>query len=759
MNKIKLLSNFYEIYLSGNGSNSINVFSIEIIPSRYQSEMNIIYNKLKTNIDSYYKPHIFMGGKIFCPLSTILESWKYSVIHNNEEVEMLIKREANNLNNVAPNIVISIIEKIFYDIFNSNVNITLNVFKYEGKNFFLNIPKNVIEDNKDDNKYFLFIGYNLKILLIRKKFYLLINTLKKFIPSTNLYYKIKNIQKKNPKLSQDELLSLLNGIYSQKIVLFKYGKLTEYKILEIKSEKSIKDSLIPVQNYNGGFNYIERNQFSFKYGYNLQFESQSKIKVIPLNKKYDNPLYIPSELLYIEDENLIKDPINLNIEQEEEILRNFSNFFYETEKKNKDSNSPYDYMNQWGLGIGYLENIEGKMFTYPQIQFLEEQKNVVYERIKNRKIVLPINFNKNDWILIIHKNNYSNFEKIFQKFKIASETLGIIFEQPSNFIIVNGSTEKKIYEEIEIIEINSENKIIFICLEFSKYQKLERLISNLYTSKGFMFQIFDIQNYQVFPQIYYESILCRIIVKNGGEIFHVKLGKTFLNNGNYIMVIGIFISNDLYRQTIISCSTYDKNFCHYYTEFKDILPEDDISLLLIGLINKAILKYNKKNNVEPNIIILYFNCLNEKQFLEIKKYSNDVQNILNDKIKLCFITVHQKTDFQFFRSTKNKIKNPKIGTIIPGFLTNNNNTFYLQSKYTKEKKINITEYRCLINNTDIVQRKIEHFTFKLCFFYWFKNRGINIPSPLKYAQVCFYFIYSNQIHYVNEKLINYPYFC
>jgi hypothetical protein len=758
MNKIKLLSNLYEIYLSGNNSNSINVYSIEIFPTQYQSEINLIYEQLKPELNRYYKPHIFIGGKIFCPLSTILESWKYSLIYNNEKVDMLIKREAYNLNHVNPNIVISIIEKIFFYILNLNVNITLNVFKYDGTNFFLNIPENIIENNTN-NKYYLFIGYNLKILFIKQKFYLLINTLKKFVSSKNLYYEIKNIQIKNLNLSQDELLSLLNGIFSQKIVLFKFGQLTEYKILEIKSAKSIEDSFIPVQNYFGAFNYMQLNQFSIKFSYNFQFQNQPKIKVIPLNNKTIKPLYIPSELLYIENENLIKNPYNLNIEQEQNIIRKFSNFLYENKRRNELLTSPNDIMNQWGLGIGYLENIEGKIFNNPQIQFLEEQKNVVYERIKNRKIILPINFNKNDWIFIIHKKNYCNFEKIFQRFKIASETLGINFEQPSNFIIVNGLNDNKIYEEIEIIEINSENKIIFICLEFSKYPKLERLLSNLYISKGFMFQMFDIQNFQEFPQIYYENILCRIIVKNGGEIFHVKIGNTFLNNENFIMAIGIFISNNLYRRTIISSSTYDKNFCHYYTEFKDILAEDDISLLLINLINKAILKYNKKNNNDPNIIILYFNCLNEKDFLEIKKYLNDIQNMLNNKIKLCFITVHKNTNFQFFRSTKNKIKNPKIGTVIPGFLTNNKNTFYLQSKYTKEKKLNITEYRCLINNTDIELEKIELFTFKLCFFYWFKNRGINIPSPLKYAQVCFYFIYSNQIHYVNEKLINYPYFC
>ena len=759
MNRIKLLSNLYEIYLSGNNSNSINVYSIEIFPSQYQSEIDKIYYQLKPEINSYYKPHIFIGGKIFCPLPTILESWNYSLIYKKEKVEMLIKREAYNLNNVAPNIVISIIEKIFYYIFYLNVNITLNVFKYEGNNLFLNIPENIIE-KKTNNKYFLFIGYNLKILLIRSKFYLLINTLKKFVPSKNLYYEIKNIQNKNQNLSQDELLSLLNGIYTQKIVLFKFGILTEYKILEIKSEKSIEDSFIPVQNYTGEFNYIQLSQFSIKYSYNFKYQSQSKVKVIPLLRKEMKPLYIPCELLFIEDEYLNKNPYNLTIQQEQELLRKFSNFFYETKRRNELATSPNDIMNQWGLGIGYLENIEGTIFNYPKIQFLEEQKNVVYERIKNRKIVLPIHLNKNDWIFIIHKKNYSNFEKIFQRFKIASETLGINFEQPSNLIIVNGLTENKIYEEIEMIEINSENKIILISLEFSKYPKLQRLLSNLYTSKGFMFQIFDIQNFQEFSQVYYENILSRIIVKNGGEIFHVKLGNIFSNNENLIMVIGIFISNDLYRQTIISSSTYDKNFCHYYTEFKDILPEDNISLLLIDLINQAILKYNKKNNNNPNKIILYFNCLNEKQFFEIIKYSKHVQNILNGKIQLCFITVHQNSEFQFFRSTKNNIKNPKIGTIIPGFLTNNKNiTFYLQSKYTKEKKLNITEYRCLINETNIHQSEIKNFTFKLCFFYWFKNRGINIPSPLKYAQVCFNFIYTNQIHYVNEKLIDYPYFC
>lgn len=759
--KIELITNLYEIYLTGNNSNTINVFSVEIIPSKYKNNINEIYQIHQHEIKNYYDPHIFLSGKIFCPIPKVLNEWNYEGFFKSEKINIKIKREFNNLDNIEKNIVINILEKIFYNVFITNPNITLNVFNFGGKNFFINEPNTFIDERNNYESYFLFIGYNLKILKMNNKFYFLINTLKKYISSRNLYYELKNIKIQNSKDNKFDYLSYVNDFYSNKIVLFKIGSLTEFKIKTINKEKDISNFNIPIKKINGNFIFLKLNEFSFNFGYNFKFQTQPIICVNEIHNE-ENTFYIPSELLFIEEEEN-KNFNNLNIDEEKNILKKFTNFIYEEGKKKELKNSPYQLIKEWGLGIGKEEKIKGKIYSPVKIKFYDEERFVVKERIKNRKAILPINFKENEWIFIIHKRNYLEFNNIFLKLENASKTFGINLLEPS-VIIIYKENEESILEEIKLIEIKSEIKIIFICFNFIKYKKLEKYLSNYYTYKGIMFQLLEISNYKEQPNIFFENHISKIIAKNGGEIFNIKMGKIFLNCDidNYYMIIGIFIPDNLYRKTIICSSSYDNNFCHYYTEFKNIEKEEEIPFFLFYLIDKSIKNYKNKNNRNPNNIILYFKCQSEEDFMKIRNYNlNEINNNLNkDNINLCFITVHKNTDFQFFRTTRLKIKNPKIGTLIQGFIPSDLYIFkfFLQSKYTKEKKLKITEYRCLINKINLTPRKIQHLTFKLCFLYWFKNRGINVPTPIKYAQVCFNFIYKNQIENVNEKICDYPYF-
>ena len=69
------------------------------------------------------------------------------------------------------------------------------------------------------------------------------------------------------------------------------------------------------------------------------------------------------------------------------------------------------------------------------------------------------------------------------------------------------------------------------------------------------------------------------------------------------------------------------------------------------------------------------------------------------------------------------------------------------------------KYTCLYNNNnDLSLEDFEDITYKQCYYYWNISGPIQIPAPLKYAQVANNFNIKNITGNINDYIKDKPYF-
>ncbi|EAR94948.1 piwi-like Twi9p protein (macronuclear) [Tetrahymena thermophila SB210] len=366
-----------------------------------------------------------------------------------------------------------------------------------------------------------------------------------------------------------------------------------------------------------------------------------------------------------------------------------------------------------------------------------------------------------DWSLIYNQKDEKYVDDFVDTLKKASQTYGIIVNDPYFFAERDSNANNWIKS---LDEDFSKNDLPQFVLSFGQVN------SGFYSSlKKFLTSEAGIESQHVTPKSLQKNgmsvaskIALQIASKLGRRIWQVETPRGIDKN---TMIIGIETSmKKVKQQQVVGVvASIDKDFTKYFSDV-EIRKDNDTTLpTLSKIVTKAIQAYVKNTKSVPAEVIVYRQGLGEGQIqqsfnLEIKAIQNGFSNFKNDfNPHLAFFQVNRKIGQKFYQSPqgdKVEVSNPASGTIVASQVVQNNFEFFMAAQHCNSGVCTPTKYTCLYNNTNLKEDQIWQLTYYQTFNYYNWQGPVRVPAAMKYAEKLAKFVSDTIQEAANENLTN-----
>ncbi len=683
-----------------------------------------------------------------------------------------------------------------------------HIVRFDNRTFFDYFDsENIIQGS---NKGKIWHGYSTAVCMTEAGLFLRMNDKNKLITGKTAYEKMLEIAKSTggnlcDENTRREIIEYFRG----KTVIAQYGTYRAYRIGDVTMDQNVTNTLINVNIRNEKTSSITLKEY-YKKQYNIDIKIEDQPLLIEeLRKRNINDnseiriRYLIPELVYLtgiddldeKERSDILEKSKHNPTKKVQLLEKGFSYLKTKEKRKiykKDKiielKSPEDIRNDWGINFeDNFTEVIAQCLPLPEIIFGGENNGELIMnrgRFRQQKDISPVNFNKDNCMLITFENLVELAKNDIEQMIKASEAFGVKFDYPQlHKININSMSINKsqIINELQKIDYNHGKKMILVVLD-KKTKNLYPFIKDyIYTQTGLasQFMLHD-ENQRGGKKkqslSYYSGVLNQMVVKADGELFKIKFSEEIDKNPS--MIIGIDYSKFKEGTKYVVTSTYNRRFNKVFTDMKmgsNKEENESKNIALIDLIKGAI-DFFKFSNSErkPSTVIIYMKGGTEKQTEKtIRFILPDILNIFSgDENKNCYekgynpnltiFTVNKRTELKFFEKNANGngYKNIPLGSVIdqkvvsPGVFE-----FYLQCPEVQLGTASPVHFLCIYNNNEEISLDdYEKITFYQSFYYWNWTGPVRIPAVLKYAEIANHFSSKNLKNDVFKNLKSTPYY-
>ena len=747
-----------------------------------------IISLLSEDLKGYFERYAQAGDTIFVFSRNAQEKVSLEAKVDDVLYKVTFDRTANEVNcrninqKTRDNIKIkSFIENIIKNIFMANNHMV----RFDSGSFFDYNSSRYIGQHHTQ----IWSGYSTAVTITESGLFLRVNDKNKLITGKTVYDKFEEFHRKYGNMRSEECMRAILDYFKWKVVIAIYGNYRAYRIGDISFDRDIKNTEFEIEKEGKKEKIRIKDYYKRQYNIDLKHDDQPiLIEEVPKRRREDEKVvvrYLIPELCYLTGIDELNDQERADIitkskfqpsEKVKKIEQGFAYLKNKTKKKIKKKDkevelrSPDEIRMEWGINIGdnFVE-VTAQNLPLPKLDFdgKSEEVSLRYGRFRQQRDLRPVNFDKNNCMLITFDNLVGAAKQDCNQMTVAGKNLGVKFDLP-HLEKIHSRIEEDLLNELRKINYNDGKKIAIVVLDRNT-KNLYPIIKNfLYTQGGLtsQFMLHDEnpkggrkkQNLS-----YYSAVLNQMVVKVKGELFRINFTTKF--SGNPSMIIGIDTTMTKEGKKYVLSASFNRFFNKFYTDYK---IERNNENALNDLIKSALNYFSDANNgFLPKSVIIYRQGGNERQTEKIMKF--ELPKIIksfeeykeNYKPKLSIFGVNKKTDLKFFeRAGREGYRNIPTGTVIDkDVISPDLFEFYLQCPEVDRGTGSPVHFLCLYNNNEeLTINDFEEITYRQSYYYWNWSGPIRIPAALKYAEVANNFCGKNIRGTVRENLRDSPYF-
>ena len=684
-----------------------------------------------------------------------------------------------------------------------------HVVRFDNRTFYDYLDSEDIIEGAKKGK--IWHGYSSAVCITEAGMFLRINDKHKLITGKTAYQKMIEIAKKNGgDLNNVNTRLEIAEYFRGKTVIAQYGTYRAYKIGEVTMDQNVNNTSIKIKAKEGNPTTITIKQY-YKNQYNIEIKYEDQPLLIEEIRKLNTNLehsdirirYLIPELVYLtgiddleeKERSDILDKSKPQPAKKVQLMEKGFKYLRNKEKRKivkKDKiielKSPEEVRAEWGINFeDNFTEVIARCLPLPDIVFGGNNNTELVlnrGRFRQQKDILPVDFDKNNCMLLTFENLVELARNDCEQMKIASDAFGIKFDFPQLHKIPKDKINKsEIIYELQKIDYEHGKKMIIVVLD-KKTKHLYPVIKDfIFTQTGLASQFMlheENQNRSKKKQSlsYYSGVLNQMVVKANGELFKIQFCDEIDKNPS--MIIGIDFSKIKGGTKYVVTSTYNRRFNKVYTDMKQqpkIEDKEESEIkhkALIDLLRGALDFFKSSNKGKiPSTIIIYMKGGTEKQTQRIIRFMlPDILKIFSgEKIDNCYeegyspkltiFSVNKRTELKFFEKTKNNgYKNIPLGSVIDQKVINPDIfEFYLQCPEVTLGSASPVHFVCIYNNNeDISFEDYEKITFYQSFYYWNWTGPVRIPAVLKFAEIANSFTTKNIKNEVLKDLKSTPYY-
>ena len=746
-----------------------------------------IIRLLSEDLKGYFERYAQAGDTIFVFSRNAQEKVSLEAKVDDVLYKVTFDRTANEVNcrninqKTRDNIKIkSFIENIIKNIFMANNHMV----RFDSGSFFDYNSSRYIGQHHTQ----IWSGYSTAVTITESGLFLRVNDKNKLITGKTVYDKFEEFHRKYGNMRSEECMRAILDYFKGKVVIAIYGNYRAYRIGDISFDRDIKNTEFEIEKEGKKEKIRIKDYYKRQYNIDLKHDDQPiLIEEVPKRRREDEKVvvrYLIPELCYLTGIDELNDQERADIitkskfqpsEKVKKIEQGFAYLKNKTKKKIKKKDkevelrSPDEIRMEWGINIGdnFVE-VTAQNLPLPKLDFdgKSEEVSLRYGRFRQQRDLRPVNFDKNNCMLITFDNLVKAAQQDCNQMTVAGRNLGVKFDLP-HLEKIHSRIEEDLLNELRKINYNDGKKIAIVVLDRNT-KNLYPIIKNfLYTQGGLtsQFMLHDEnpkggrkkQNLS-----YYSAVLNQMVVKAKGELFSINYTTKIANNPS--MIIGIDTTMTKEGKKYVLSASYNNHFNKFYTDYKIERQNENA---LNDLIKSALNHFSSFNNgYLPKSVIIYRQGGNERQTEKLMRF--DVPRIVksfeeykeNYKPKLSIFGVNKKTDLKFFERDNHGYRNIPTGTVIDkDVISPELFEFYLQCPEVDKGTGSPVHFLCLFNNNDeLTINDFEEITYRQSYYYWNWPGPIRIPAALKYAEVANNFCGKNIRGTVRENLRDSPYF-
>ena len=635
-------------------------------------------------------------------------------------------------------------------------------------------------------------GFSTAVAITENGLFLRLNDKNKLITGKTALDKMQEIGKKYGNMRSEDCQREINDYFRGRTVIATYGNYRAYRIGEISFDRNINNTEFDIEKEGKKAKINIKNYYHQQYKLDLKNEDQPLL-IEEQRRRRNNDDETPQTVRYLIPELVFLTGIDELDERDraeiiakskfqpsekvKKIEKGFS-YLKNTEKKKikkKDKSielhSPNEIRLEWGITIGdNFVQVQAQCLPIPKLEFKNKTESIQlrYGRFRQQEDFHPVNFDKENCMLITFDHLQNLAKKDCEQMAIAGKNLGVLFSLPKLEKVKSTRQGEELLEDLKKINYNDGKEIAIVVLDKSTKNLYPFIKNYLYTQAGLtsQFMLHDEnprggkkkQNLS-----YYSAVLNQMVVKSKGELFRINFSEKLTKEPS--MIIGIDSTRTKDGMKYVLSATFNRNFNKFFTDMK---VDNENHTALTDLIKSALDYFKGANkNYKPKSVIIYRQGGNEKQTekiirLELKKitkfFAEDYEANYNPKLTV--FGVNKKTDLKFFERHNGGYRNIPTGTVIDReVISPDLFEFYLQCPEVDRGTGSPVHFLCIHNtNEDLTINDFEEITYMQSFYYWNWSGPIRIPAALKYAEVANTFSGKNLKSDVINRLKDSPYY-
>lgn len=758
---LNVICNYKRIKIDSNNNIKVRLYAIKMLPE-IPPNSKLIYSIMRNKrqeLSKIFKIHFQQG----------------LVIYSTEEVQETIEFETlctqNNINyfiSIVPtkatlgyidtetdkDTQYMKIKQFLEKVVNSILNANSNLIRFNKKNVFDCGLLRSLGESK------IIPGFNTSISVGEMGPMIRITTKNKLINSTTCFEKMRDFK------TNEEIKEYFLG----KSVLTGYGAPRIYKIDDVTFSDTVNSVNFNVKMKDN--TYEQLNLFEY---YKRFYD-----KII---KETNQPLFImlrdkngTQEKIFLVPELCLTTGIDEKVKQEESFNKNLSktrmrptdrmaqvNKFLEyfNSKDKKNSKSPYEIKNEWGIDIDTsFVTVKARELPTPKITFKGKDVNVMKGKFRSEACIDGETIKK--WGYICERNDDS-VKGILENMKKASQKLEFLLIRPECFEL--GSSRNWAEELYKRREAFQELTIVVVMLP-NNNAAIYKSVKNIFLTKiKVPVQCLLIQKQRGTNLSSITGVLNQMIVKTKGSLYNISLGSYCQELQKPSCIIGIEISKVGKSVKYTFCSTINRFHNIILSESYLKNPEDNNFHPINEFIRKLISEFSRK----PETFIFYRNGVNRyenkavinDEVIPLKTYfiSLNIEDA-SYKPKFTYIVTNKIVDTKFFENGGNNLENPSSGMCVDTLVTTPGSyEFYIQPQFVNMGTATPTKFTVLYDSSTITMEDLEQITYNMCYYYWNWSGAIRVPAILKFSELCAKF---NQLnlgeHIPGDNIKRTPYF-
>jgi aubergine-like protein len=357
----------------------------------------------------------------------------------------------------------------------------------------------------------------------------------------------------------------------------------------------------------------------------------------------------------------------------------------------------------------------------------------------------------NQLLIICNEQDQDYASKFAHKLKDSSKDLGITVTNPKIIGIKpdksRGGSNVIDKDIIKVIASFPTAKMVLVFLPKTNADRVyKRVKAYCNQEAGIASQFFtcwssnDTENINNLSVV--SKVLMQMCAKLRAKLWKVDTPKDINVNGHQTMIVGADVFHKNMHQSVTSVvSTYDRDFCSYYSQTSVQKRKGDDTLYDIAdKVKQAARRYVKENKAPPNIIIVYRDGVGQGQVdrvreVELKSLIKGLQSEFNGHhVKLAYIIVTKRLSDRFFTKSGNYINNPAGGLIVDTDVVKDNTfEYFMVAQAVNKGTATPTNYNVIFNTTDLKADTFYELTYNQCYSYYNWSGPLKVPAVIMMA--------------------------